>query len=127
MNILEIRSEIDRINNKYDELVGELKLQISNIESERKVELGDLPSQYDAACSQIIDDYEAGIYDRPNGVRVRKLKNVIIEDESLISDEYKKVVIDEKKIKADMKESGYTMKIDGVKVVEKYCVAVSLK
>ena len=127
MNILEIRSEIDRINNKYDELVGELKLQISNIESERKVELGDLPSQYDVACSQIIDDYEAGIYDRPNGVRVRKLKNVIIEDESLISDEYKKVVIDEKKIKADMKESGYTMKIDGVKVVEKYCVAVSLK
>lgn len=127
MNILEIRSEIDRINNKYDEMVNELKVAISNIEADRKKELGDLPGQYDAACSQIIDDYEAGTYDRINGVSVRKLKNVVIEDESLIGDEYKKVVIDEKKIKADMKESGYTMKIDGVKVVEKYSVAVSLK
>lgn len=127
MNILEIRSEIEKINNRYDEMVNELKLAISDIEEQRKKELGDLPGMYDAECSRIIEDYEAGCYNKITGVSIRTLKNVVIEDESLIGDEYKKTVIDDKKIKADMKESGYTMTIPGVKVVEKHSVAVSLK
>lgn len=127
MNILEIRSNIEKINNKYDEMVNELKLAINDIEEQRKTELGNLPGEYDAACSQIIDDYEHGCYNKITGVSIRTLKNVVIEDESLIGDEYKKTVIDDKKIKADMKESDYTMTIPGVKVVEKHSVAVSLK
>lgn len=127
MNILELRSNIDKINNKYDELVGELKLKISEIEEQRKQELGNLPGEYDAECSRIIENYEAGTYEKMKGVTIRTLKSVIIEDEDLVEDCYKKVVVDDKKIKNDMKESDYTMTIPGVKVVEKHSVAVSLK
>lgn len=127
MNILETRKKIEEINAKYDSQVADLKIKISEIEAQRNKELGDLPGQYDALCSEIIEQFENGTYNKISGVTVKTLKSVVITDENKVPVAYMKYVVDDKKIKADMKESGYTKKIPGVKVVDKYSVAVTLK
>lgn len=127
MNILETRKKIEQINSKYDSQVAELKIKISEIEAQRNKELGDLPGEYDALCSQIIEQFENGSYNKISGVTVKTLKNVVIVDERKVPVNYMKYVVDDKKIKADLKESGYTMNIPGVKVTNKYSVAVTLK
>lgn len=127
MNILETRKKIEEINAKYDSQVADLKIKISEIETQRNAELGDLPGQYDAQCSEIIEQFENGSYNKISGVTVKTLKNVTIVDENKIPATYMKYVVDDKKIKADLKESGYTVKIPGVKVTNKYSVAVTLK
>lgn len=127
MNILETRKKIEEINAKYDSQVAELKIKISEIESQRNKELGDLPGQYDAQCSEIIEQFENGTYNKISGVTVKTLKNVVITDENKVPATYMKYVVDDKKIKADLKESDYTKKIPGVKVTNKYSVAVTLK
>ena len=125
MNILELRKTIDDINNKYDSQIAELKLQISKIEDEKLQELAELPEKYELAKNQIIEDYQRGL--KPlKGVTVKTLKNVSIVDESKIPNEYKKLIVDDKKVKADLKESGYTKEIPGVEVSNKYSVAVSI-
>lgn len=127
MNILETRKKIEEINAKYDSKVGELKIKIAAIEAQRDKELGDLPGQYDALCTDIIEQFENGTYNKISGVTVKTLKNVTIIDENKVPAAYMKYVVDDKKIKSDLKESGYTIKIPGVKVTDKYSVAVSLK
>ena len=127
MNILETRKKIEEINAKYDSQVADLKIKISEIEAQRIADLGDLPGQYDAACSEIIEQFESGVYNKISGVTVKTLKNVVITDERKVPVSYMKYVVDDKKIKADLKESGYTMNIPGVKVTNKYSVAVTLK
>lgn len=127
MKILELRKKIEDINAVYDSEIAELKLQIAELENKRQQELGDLPAQYDAECSNIIEQFENGTLNKISGVSVRTTKSVSITDESVIPEMYKKVVVDDKKIKADLKESGYTKDIPGVKVSEKYSVAVTLK
>ena len=126
MNILELRREIDNINNKYDAKIAELKIQISQIENERLQELAGLPDEYENAKEQIIEDYKQGL--KPvKGVTVKSLKSVLIVDESKIPDNYKKYIVDDKKIKADLKESAYTKEIPGVEVNTKYSIAISVK
>lgn len=127
MNLLEIRKKINDINSKYDEQVSELKLKIAEIENQRTEELGDLPAQYDATCSEIIDQYEAGTYVKQSGVSIRELTSVSIVDEKAVPENYLKQVVDDKKVKQDLKESGYTITIPGVVVSKKYSVAVTLK
>ena len=127
MNILETRKKIEEINAKYDSQVAELKIKMSEIEAQRTTELGDLPGQYDAACSEIIEQFENGTYNKISGVTVKTLKNVVITDEDKVPASYMKYIVDDKKIKADLKESAYTMNIPGVKVTNKYSVAVTLK
>lgn len=123
-NILEIRKQIDEINSKYDLKVKELKLEIAKIEAEREEELGELPIQYDTLKQEIIDSNIKGTYNKIPGVTIRKTKSVSIENESLIPQMYYKTVIDDKKIKADLKESGYTIEIPGVIVEDKYTIAI---
>lgn len=127
MTILETRKKINEINAKYDSKVADLKIQTAKLETQRKNELGDLPAQYDAQCSEIIEKYENGIYSKQPGVVVRTTKSVVITDETKVPAAYMKYVVDDKKIKSDMNESDYTMKISGVKVVNKYSVVVTLK
>lgn len=127
MTILETRKKLDEINAKYDSKIADLKIKMSEIEAQRVKELGELPGLYDAQCSEIIDQFENGTYNKISGVAVRATKNVVITDESRIPAAYMKYVVDDKKIKSDMKESDYTKKIPGVKVVNKYSVAVTLK
>lgn len=127
MTILETRKKINEINAKYDSKVADLKIQMAKLETQRKNELGDLPAQYDAQCSEIIEKYENGIYSKQPGVVVRTTKSVVITDETKVPAAYMKYVVDDKKIKSDMNESDYTMKISGVKVVNKYSVVVTLK
>lgn len=127
MTILETRKKINEINAKYDSKVADLKIQMAKLETQRKNELGDLPAQYDAQCSEIIEQYENGIYSKQPGVVVRTTKSVVVTDETKVPAAYMKYVVDDKKIKSDMNESDYTMKISGVKVVNKYSVVVTLK
>ena len=127
MTILETRKKINEINAKYDSKVADLKIQMAKLETQRKKDLGDLPAQYDAQCSEIIEQYENGIYSKQPGVSIRTTKGVVITDESKVPAAYMKYVVDDKKIKSDMNESDYTMKISGVKVVNKYSVVVTLK
>lgn len=127
MNILETRKKIEEINAKYDSQIAELKIKIAEIENARTAELADLPGQYDAQCSEIIEHFENGTYNKISGVTVKTLKNITITDEDKIPASYMKYVVDDKKIKADLKESGYTINIPGVKVTNKYSVAVTLK
>lgn len=127
MTILETRKKINEINAKYDSKVADLKIQMAKLETQRRNELGDLPAQYDAQCSEIIEQYENGIYSKQPGVVVRTTKNVVVTDETKVPAAYMKYVVDDKKIKSDMNESDYTMKISGVKVVNKYSVVVTLK
>ena len=126
-NILQTRKKIEEINAKYDSKIAELKIQMSEIEAQRTEELGDLLGQYDAQCSEIIEQYEKGTYNKISGVSIRTLKNVVITDESKIPAAYMKYVVDDKKIKADLKESDYSKKIPGVKVTDKYSIAITLK
>lgn len=123
-NILEIRKQMDEINSKYDLKVKELKLEIAKIEAEREEELGELPIQYDTLKQEIIDSNIKGTYNKIPGITIRKTKSVSIENESLIPQMYYKTVIDDKKIKADLKESGYTIEIPGVIVEDKYTIAI---
>ena len=123
-NILDVRKQMDEINSKYDLKVKELKLEIAKIEAQREEELGDLPTQYDIMKQEIIDGNINGTYSKIPGVTIRKTKSVIIEDESLIPQMYYKTIIDDKKIKADLKESAYTLEIPGVKVEDKYTIAI---
>lgn len=127
MTILETRKKINEINAKYDSKIADLKIQMAKLETQRKNELGDLPAQYDAQCSEIIEQYENGIYSKQPGVVVRTTKSVVVTDETKVPAAYMKYVVDDKKIKSDMNESDYTMKISGVKVVNKYSVVVTLK
>ena len=127
MTILETRKQINEINAKYDSKIADLKIQMAKLETQRKKDLGDLPAQYDAQCSEIIEQYENGIYSKQPGVSIRTTKNVVVTDESKVPAAYMKYVVDDKKIKSDMNESDYTMKISGVKVVNKYSVVVTLK
>lgn len=127
MNILETRKKIEEINSKYNSQIADLKIKIAELESQRILELGDLTGQYDAQCSEIIEQFENGTYNKISGVTVKTLKNVIIIDETKVPMEYKKIVVDDKKIKADLKESAYTKVIPGVVVNNKYSVAVTLK
>lgn len=127
MTILETRKKINEINAKYDSKIADLKIQMAKLETQRKNELGDLPAQYDAQCSEIIEQYENGIYSKQPGVVIRTTKGVVITDETKVPAAYMKYVVDDKKIKSDMNESDYTMKISGVKVVNKYSVVVTLK
>lgn len=127
MTILETRKKINEINAKYDSKIADLKIQMAKLETQRKNELGDLPAQYDAQCSEIIEQYENGIYSKQPGVVVRTTKGVVITDETKVPAAYMKYLVDDKKIKSDMNESDYTMKISGVKVVNKYSVVVTLK
>lgn len=127
MTILETRKKINEINAKYDSKIADLKIQMAKLETQRRNELGDLPAQYDAQCSEIIEKYENGIYSKQPGVVVRTTKSVVITDETKVPAAYMKYVVDDKKIKSDMNESDYTMKISGVKVVNKYSVVVTLK
>lgn len=127
MTILETRKKINEINAKYDSKVADLKIQMAKLETQRRNELGDLPAQYDAQCSEIIEQYENGIYSKQPGVVVRTTKSVVVTDETKVPAAYMKYVVDDKKIKSDMNESDYTMKISGVKVVNKYSVVVTLK
>lgn len=122
--ILEVRKQLDEINFKYDLQVKELKLKIAEIEAQRQEELGDLQSVYDALKQEIIDSNIVGTYVKIPGVTIRKNKSVIITDESLIPEMYHKTIIDDKKIKADLKESDYTLEIPGVVVEEKYTIAI---
>ena len=126
MNILEIRKQMNSINNKYDELVSELKVRISELENQRANELGDLPAQYDACVSMIIEQVENGTYTKQSGVSVKTLKNVVITDTKAVPEEYMQYIVNDKKIKADLKESDYTLEIPGVEVKNKYSVAVSI-
>lgn len=126
MNILDLRQEIDNINNEYDAKIAELKIQISKIEDERLHALKNLPEEYENAKEQIIEEYKQGL--KPiKGVTVKSLKTVVITDETKIPVNYMKYIVDDKKIKADLKESGYTINIPGVEVNTKYSVAVSVK
>lgn len=126
MNILDLRQEIDNINNEYDAKIAELKIQISKIEDERLQALKNLPEEYENAKEQIIEDYKQGL--KPiKGVTVKSLKSVVIIDETKIPANYMKYIVDDKKIKADLKESDYSKKIPGVEVNTKYSVAVSVK
>lgn len=126
MNILELRQEIDNINNEYDAKIAELKIQISKIEDERLQALKNLPEEYENAKEQIIEDYKQGL--KPiKGITVKSLKSIIITDETKIPANYMKYIVDDKKIKADLKESDYTKQIPGVEVNTKYSVAVSVK
>lgn len=84
MNILETRKKIEEINAKYDSQVAELKIKISEIEARRAKELGDLPGQYDAQCTEIIEQFESGTYNKISGVTVKTLKNVTIIDENKV-------------------------------------------
>lgn len=127
MTILETRKKINEINAKYDSKIADLKIQMAKLETQRRNELGDLPAQYDAQCSEIIEQYENGIYSKQPGVVVRTTKSVVVTDETKVPAAYMKYVVDDKKIKSDMNESDYTMKISGVKVVNKYSVVVTLK
>lgn len=127
MTILETRKKINEINAKYDSKIADLKIQMAKLETQRKKDLGDLPAQYDAQCSEIIEQYENGIYSKQPGVVIRTTKGVVITDETKVPAAYMKYVVDDKKIKSDMNESDYTMKISGVKVVNKYSVVVTLK
>lgn len=127
MTILETRKKINEINAKYDSKLADLKIQMAKLETQRRNELGDLPAQYDAQCSEIIEQYENGIYSKQPGVVIRTTKGVVITDETKVPAAYMKYVVDDKKIKSDMNESDYTMKISGVKVVNKYSVVVTLK
>lgn len=127
MNILETRKKIEEINSKYDSQIADLKIKIAELESQRILELGDLTGKYDAQCSEIIEQFENGTYNKISGVTVKTLKNVTIIDETKVPIEYKKIIVDDKKIKADLKESGYTKVIPGVLVNNKYSVAVTLK
>lgn len=127
MNILELRKQINDINNKYDSKISELKLKIAEIENERNEKLEKLTGQYDAECSNIIQQFENGTYNKMSGVSIRTTKSVSIIDESLIPEMYKKVVVDDKKIKNDLKESGYTKDIPGVKVLDNHSVVVTIK
>lgn len=127
MTILETRKKINEINAKYDSKIADLKIQMAKLETQRRNELGDLPAQYDAQCSEIIEKYENGIYSKQPGVSIRTTKSVVITDETKVPAAYMKYVVDDKKIKSDMNESDYTMKISGVKVVNKYSVVVTLK
>ena len=117
-NILKLRREIESINNKYADEIAEYKIKIAELESQK---------QYDAACSMLIDEYESGEYVKEPGVTIKTLKTITITDESKVPDKYLKTVVDDKKIKADIKESAYTKNIPGVNVGVKYSVAVSLK
>ena len=127
MSILQTRNKLNEINAKYDSKIAELNIQIAELESQRCKELGDLPAQYDAECSDIIEQFEKGTYKKIQGVTVRTTKSVVITDETKVPAAYMKYVVNDKKIKLDMKDSDYTKKIPGTKVVNKYSVAVTLK
>lgn len=126
MNIVEIRTQIEEINSKYDVEISKLKLKITELESKKLEELGELNEKYDKCVNDIIEQVKADTYVKQPGVTVKKLKSININSDN-VPDKYKVLVVNDKKIKADLKESDYTLKIPGVEVFTKYSVAISLK
>ena len=126
MNIVEIRTQIEEINSKYDDEILKLKMKIGELECKKLEELGELNEKYDKCVNDIIDQVKSDTYVKQPGVTVKKLKNIVINSDN-VPNKYKMLVVNDKKIKADLKESDYTIKIPGVEVSTKYSVAVSLK
>ena len=126
MNIIEVRTQIEEINSKYDDEILKLKMKIGELECKKLEELGELNEKYDRCVNDIIDQVKSDTYVKQPGVTIKKLKNIIIDNDK-VPDKYKVLVVNDKKIKADLKESDYTIKIPGVVVNTKYSVAVSLK
>ena len=125
-DIIKVRTQIEEINSKYDGEILKLKMKIGELECKKLEELGELNEKYDRCVNDIIDQVKADTYIKQPGVTVKKLKNLMI-DADKVPDEYKVLVVNDKKIKEILKESDYTIKIPGVEVLTKYSVAVSLK
>ena len=125
-DIIKVRTQIEEINGKYDGEILKLKMKIGELECKKLEELGELNEKYDRCVNDIIDQVKADTYVKQPGVTVKKLKNLMI-DADKVPDEYKVLVVNDKKIKEILKESDYTIKIPGVEVLTKYSVAVSLK
>lgn len=126
--LIETRKKIEDIKSKYDEKITVLQEQIVELENQRDNELGDLPAQYDALTSELVDDYTTGkVTNLDSGVSIRTLKTICVVNNEIVPVKYMMYIPNEKLIKEDIKKSGYTLSIPGVNVTNKYVVAVKLK
>lgn len=127
MSIVEIRRQINEIEQRYAELVAPIKEQLKQLEIEKSNELFSLQQDYNAMVLDIVERVENKTYEKIEGVSIRKLHDVVVENAKLLPNHYFKVEVDIAKIKAKMKETDYSEEIDGVKVITKYSVAVTAK
>jgi hypothetical protein len=125
MLMVELKKHIEDISEQYDSQIRELKDKIKGLEDLKAYSIAELQGEYDSRCSEIIEHYENGDnIELEQGVSVRKLKSVIINEDEVKDKKYFKTVVDDKKIKEDLKESGYTITIPGVEVKTKYSIVV---
>lgn len=120
---IELKKIISEIEDRYEPEINKLKLELKRLNDLKNGEV----FEYEEELGRLLFDYTNGLAILPDypGVYLRTTKQVSISDNDAVPMEYWRPSLSV--IKEQLKESDYTISIDGIEITDKNTVVIRTK